>query len=148
RAQVSAEVLAAYDRSLNELADLGADIIPMELPFTFADIATLNGRIMSAEGYANLAEMVDDDSLQLDEDVRPRIRAGRDISSHAYLSTLMQREQYRHAFQQALGDCDAFLTPTTLTTAPPLDTIDQTTSPAYYTRMANYLELCALALPN
>src|SRR5699024_7502640 len=78
----------------------------------------------------------------------PRIRAGRDISAHAYLSTRAQQAPFRRAFEQALGDRDAFLTPTTLTTAPPLDAIDQTTSPAHFTRFANFLELCALALPN
>lgn len=148
RAAVDREVLAAYDRSLDELTNLGADIQPLDLSFSFSDIAQLNGRIMSAESYAILADVVDDPSLPLDEYVRPRIQAGRDISSHAYLTTLATRKQLHRDFETALGDKDAFLTPTTLTTAPTLEAVDETSSPAHFTRFANLLELCALALPN
>ena len=30
----------------------------------------------------------------------------------------------------------------------PLDEVDQTKAPAHYTRFGNFLDLCALALPN
>ena len=40
------------------------------------------------------------------------------------------------------------LTPTTQTAAIPLDMVDQTTTPAHFTRFVNFLDLCALALPN
>ena len=43
---------------------------------------------------------------------------------------------------------DALLTPTTMTTALPLDEVDQTKAPAHYTRFGNFLDLCALSLPN
>src|SRR5438034_1119077 len=84
-AVVADHVLAAYEESLEVLARLGAEIVPIELPFGFADAGALNGRIMSAEAYAILGDIVDDETLRLDEDVRPRIRAGRDISARAYL---------------------------------------------------------------
>ena len=40
-----------------------------------------DGRIMSAEAYAALSHLVDDNAQQLDQDVRPRVRAGAAISS-------------------------------------------------------------------
>ncbi len=40
------------------------------------------------------------------------------------------------------------LTPTTMTAALPLDEVDQTTGPVYFTRFANSFNLAALALPN
>ena len=43
---------------------------------------------------------------------------------------------------------DAVLTPGTLTPAIPLTEVDQTGTPAISTRWVNYLDLCALALPN
>jgi aspartyl-tRNA(Asn)/glutamyl-tRNA(Gln) amidotransferase subunit A len=43
---------------------------------------------------------------------------------------------------------DALLTPTTTTTAPPVAAIDQARTPAIFTRMVNFLDLCALSLPN
>src|SRR5438128_19369 len=81
REVVADHVLAAYEESLEVLARLGAEIVPIELPFGFADAGALNGRIMSAEAYAILGDIVNDETLRLDEDVRPRIRAGRDISA-------------------------------------------------------------------
>ncbi len=51
-------------------------------------------------------------------------------------------------FAQAFAQVDALLTPTTMTTAIPIDEVDQTTAPAHFTRFANFLDLCALALPN
>jgi aspartyl-tRNA(Asn)/glutamyl-tRNA(Gln) amidotransferase subunit A len=43
---------------------------------------------------------------------------------------------------------DALLTPTTETTAIPVDSVDQSKAPVRFTRAANLLDLCALALPN
>jgi hypothetical protein len=45
----------------------------------------INARIMSAEAYAALAELVDDDAQPLDEDARQRGSAGATISSRDYL---------------------------------------------------------------
>jgi aspartyl-tRNA(Asn)/glutamyl-tRNA(Gln) amidotransferase subunit A len=148
RGVLAADVLAAYEESLDVLAGLGAEIVSIELPLGFADAGALNGRIMSAEAYAILGDVVDDASLPLDEDVRPRIRAGRDISARAYLTALSEREEHKRAFAAAFADFDALLTPTTPMTAVPLDAVDQSKTPAHFTRFANLLDLCALAVPN
>ena len=47
-----------------------------------------------------------------------------------------------------MADVDALLTPTTQTVAIPLDAVDQASTPAHFTRFVNFLDLCALALPN
>jgi aspartyl-tRNA(Asn)/glutamyl-tRNA(Gln) amidotransferase subunit A len=148
RAGVAPEVLAAYDQALRELERLGAEVVELRLPCGFGDLAAANGRIMSAEAYALLAEVVDDDSLELDPDVRPRIQAGRAISSRDYLLALQQRAALKAAFADAMDDVDALLTPTTRTAAIPVDEVDQAVTPAHFTRFANFLDLCALALPN
>ncbi|MGD9846564.1 MAG: amidase [Variibacter sp.] len=148
RAVSSAEVLAAYDAALEKLAQLGADIVKVDLPFGFADVAALNLRIMAAESYANLHALIDDEKAPLDPDVRPRIAAGRTISSRDYIEALHTREEMKQKFTAALDGIDALLTPTTMTTAVPLDEVDQTKAPAHYTRFGNFLDLCAVALPN
>ena len=148
RGVVAADVLAAYEESLDVLARLGAEVAPIELPLGFADAGALNGRIMSAEAYAILGDIVDDLSLPLDEDVRPRIRAGRDISAREYLNALDAREAHKRAFAAAFAGFDALLTPTTPMAAIPLDSVDQSKTPAHFTRFANLLDLCALAVPN
>jgi aspartyl-tRNA(Asn)/glutamyl-tRNA(Gln) amidotransferase subunit A len=144
----SPEVLAAYDASLAELERLGAEIVSVALPGGFADVAALNLRIMAAESYALLHALIDDPNAPLDEHVRPRIAAGRDITARAYLEALHEREVDKAKFAAALAGVDALLSPTTMTAAVPLEEVDQTKAPAHYTRLANFLDLCAVALPN
>ena len=92
--------------------------------------------------------MIDDMNLPIDEAVRPRIALGRGISARDYLAALRDREEAKREFVAALADVDALLTPTTQTAAIPLDAVDQATTPAHFTRFVNFLDLCALALPN
>ena len=148
REGVDADVLAAYDRALEELAALGADIVAFPLPGRFAEIGALNGRIMAAESYALLADVVDNPDLSIDAAVRPRVRAGAAMSARDYLDALGEREALKRSYGAALMDVDALLTPTTRTAAEPLDGLDQGVSPAHFTRFANCLDLCALAVPD
>jgi aspartyl-tRNA(Asn)/glutamyl-tRNA(Gln) amidotransferase subunit A len=148
RAGIDAQVLASYDASVEALAGLGADIVDVTLPARFADLGAINGRIMSAEAYAALAAVVDDDAQPLDQDVRPRVRAGAAISSYDYLLALAERERLKASFDAAIAGIDALLTPTAVTAALPVASIDQTTTPAMLTRWVNFLDLCAMAVPN
>ena len=148
REGVDEEILAAYDAALDSLARLGADIVCPDLPCRFADYTTLTARIIGAEGYSLIGDLIDDMSLPIDEAVRPRIAAGRGISARDYLAALHDREEAKRRFAEAFADVDALLTPTTQTAAIPLDAVDQTTTPAHFTRFVNFLDLCALAVPN
>jgi aspartyl-tRNA(Asn)/glutamyl-tRNA(Gln) amidotransferase subunit A len=145
---VAAEVLAAYDTALDTLARLGADIVAVKLPRRFADYTQLTGRIIGAESYFLVGDLIDDMSLPLDEAVRPRIASGRGVSARDYLGALREQAEAKQAFAAALGDSDALLTPTTTTAAIPLDAVDQSTTPAHFTRFVNALELSALAVPD
>jgi len=78
---IDTEVLAAYDCSVDALGELGAEIVDVSLPARFADLGAINGRIMSAEAYAALAGLVDEDAQPLDQGVRPRVRDDAVISS-------------------------------------------------------------------
>lgn len=148
RQYASKEVLAAYDRSLAELEALGAEIVAVKLPFDFADVAAANLLIMAAESYTILHGLIDDERAPLDPHVRPRIAAGRAVTARAYIEALQQREAMKLAFADAMEGIDALLTPTTMTTALPLEDVDQGKAPAHFTRFGNFLDLCALALPN
>ena len=85
---VAAEVLAAYDAALDTLARLGAEIVAVKLPRRFADYTQLTGRIIGAEAYFLVGDLIDDMNLPIDEAVRPRIAAGRGISARDYLGAL------------------------------------------------------------
>ena len=148
RQYACADVLSAYDHSLSELERLGAETVEVDLPFLFADVAAFNLRIMAAESYALYHTLIDDDQAPLDPHVRPRIAAGRAVTSQAYIEALRMRETMKKQFAAAMEGIDALLTPTTMTTALALEDVDQAKAPAHYTRFANYLDLTALALPN
>ncbi len=148
RAGVDADILSAYDRAIDVLANLGADIVDLTLPLRFADLGAINGRIMSAEAYAALADLVDDNAAPLDEAVRPRVRAGAAISSRDYLTALAERERIKRSFEMAVAGLDAVLTPTLQTAAIPVAAVDQNATPGMLTRWVNFLDLCALSVPN
>jgi len=148
RLGVDADVLAAYDASVQTLARLGAEIARVPLPHRFGDYTAGVGRIIGAEGYRFVGHLVDDTTLPVDPHVRPRIQVGRGMSARDYLAALAEREEHRRAFATALTDIDALLTPTTQTAAIPIAKVDQSGTAAGFTRAGNYLGLCALALPN
>jgi aspartyl-tRNA(Asn)/glutamyl-tRNA(Gln) amidotransferase subunit A len=143
------EILAAYDRSLEDLAGLGAEIVTLpDLGYSLREYGDLVGRIISAEIYPRIRDMADNLELQLDEAVRPRVRAGATISPAQYQEILAERERRKKIFAAAMEGIDAILTPAAMTPPIPLDEVDQTTTPAISTRWVNFLDLCALAQPN
>jgi aspartyl-tRNA(Asn)/glutamyl-tRNA(Gln) amidotransferase subunit A len=148
RDHVDAEVLNAYDASLEMLARLGAEIVSTQLPRRFADYTQLTGRIIGAEAYFLVGDLTDDPSLPIDEAVRPRIAIGKGVSARDYLAALREQAEAKTEFAAALGSVDALLTPTTTIAAIPLDAVDQSTTPAHFTRFVNACELCALAVPD
>jgi aspartyl-tRNA(Asn)/glutamyl-tRNA(Gln) amidotransferase subunit A len=148
RAGVAADVLAAYDASVEALAALGAQIVRPSLPHRFSDYAAATGRIIGCEGYKFVGHLVDDMSLPVDPHIRPRIQLGRGVSARDYLTTLADCQEHRRQFAAAIADADALLTPTAQTTALPIDQVDQSGTAAFFTRVGNYLGLCGLAIPN
>jgi aspartyl-tRNA(Asn)/glutamyl-tRNA(Gln) amidotransferase subunit A len=149
RANHDAEVLASYDRSLKELEDLGAEIVELpKMGRSFRENGDLVGRIISAEIYARIAGLADDRAAQMDEAVRARVLAGKDISARQYLDVLAERERRKQEFAGAIEGIDAVLSPSTFTAAIPLTEVDQTGTPAVSTRWVNFLDLCALSVPN
>ncbi|MDR3516435.1 MAG: amidase [Azospirillaceae bacterium] len=145
---VDAAVLEAYDRSLRTLAELGAEIVDVALPFRFDDCFPVHLTVVHAEAYAHFREMIEDDATLLSSSVRIGISLGRDISAQQYLCAQKQRGAMAAAMADALGEVDALLTPTTESPAVPVDRVDTSRSPSRFTRFVNTLDMCALALPN
>jgi aspartyl-tRNA(Asn)/glutamyl-tRNA(Gln) amidotransferase subunit A len=148
RSQVEGEVLAAYDASLRVLENLGAKLVDVKLPRSFAELGAMAGRIIGCEGYSYVGELVDDAALPVDPHVRPRIALGKGVSARDYLLLLREREQLKRDWSKALAGCDALLAPTTLTAAPRVADIDQSGTAAVITRAINLVDGCALAVRN
>ena len=53
----------------------------------------LTGRIIGAEAYLLVGDLVDDMTLPIDEAVRPRIQLGRGIRAREYLGALAERDR-------------------------------------------------------
>lgn len=149
RTGVEAKVLAVYDRTLTMLAGMGAQIVDLPRGMrSFRENGDLVGRIISAEVYPRIAAMADDPAAPLDEAVRPRVRAGAGISAQEYRGILAERIRRKEEFAQSVSGIDAVLTPSALTPPIPLTDVDQTQTPAIATRWVNFLDLCALSVPN
>ena len=149
REGVAPDILASFDASLDVLANLGVEVVQLDsLPLSFAEFAERTGTIIYAEGYSVVGDLCDQTDLPLDEDVRPRILAGKRVSARQYLDALAEMGRIKAQFAAALEAYDVLATPTVGTPAIPLDHVDQTSTPAGFTRAVNLLERCALTVPN
>ena len=145
---VSSDVRAGYETAITVLEELGAQVTDVELNWDFAEMGAAVGRIFAAEGYSFYGHLLHDAELPVDEDVKKRLLPGRDLSAADYLKALRERDTIKQRANAQLETFDALLTPTTLTAAPVVEYIDQTQSPAWFTRATNLLDRCAVCLPN
>jgi aspartyl-tRNA(Asn)/glutamyl-tRNA(Gln) amidotransferase subunit A len=149
RQGVDRDILASFDVALDVLANLGAEVVQLDsLPLSFAEFAERTGTIIYAEGYSVVGDLCDQTDVPLDEDVRPRILAGKRVSARQYLDALADMGRIKSQFSAALDAFDVLATPTVGTPAIPLAHVDQTSTPAGFTRAVNLLERCALTVPN
>lgn len=149
RGGVETAVLSAYDESLRQLADMGADIVSVSLPYKFAEFAEMTATLIAMEGYSFVGKIIDDTTLPVDEAVRSRFKPARTMLGSEYLGVLRRRQQMRTEMNAALAGIDALLTPTTPMTAVPVSEVENSKLiPAHFTRVVNMLGWCALAVPN
>ena len=144
---VAPDMLAAYDRALDTLAGLGAEIVGVELPFRLVDLVHAQA-ITLAEAFMFNRHLAEDPGAQVGDAVRSRIMGGSALTAQDYLTTKRLQSELKASFAQAMSGIDALLTPTTETAAIPLSEVDEAALPSRFTRFGNFLELCALALPS
>lgn len=149
RAVVAPAVLENYDRALEKLASLGAEIVVLKsLPDLelFSDVAYA---MMAMETYSFFRELYDDNNSPLDEQVRGRVRGGIQRFGGSFQQVLREQEKLRALLDAQLDGVDALLTPTVPVTAIPVSEVDTTTlNPGYFTRPVNLAGRCGLAVPN
>src|SRR6478752_7679659 len=121
------DVARALQHAIAVLREHGALVDEVAVPIDFEDLMVRNGRIIAAEAWALHRDYIEDPKLPIDPWVRKRAAA---------------------AFAEWMRGRDVLLTPTLPITATAVDEVDEVATPlATFTRVANYLGICALSLP-
>lgn len=145
---LSPSVEAVYLNALEILRGCGARLTPLRIPTGLPDCMRVAGDIMSAESYASLRAIVDDDARPVSSDIRQRVRRGRHIGSHDYLALLDHRAVVKRAFLDALGEAAVLVAPTCPIVATPVEDVDESATPlSELGRFVNLLDLCSVATP-
>ncbi len=103
---------------------------------------------MAGEGWRVRGAHLGRNRAVMDPWVAKRFEAGRMIDDARLTAAMQRRAEDQGRFHAWLSQYDALLSPTSPIAAPPLDRVDETTSPlSRLTRAANYLDLPAASLP-
>lgn len=141
-------VLAAWIDAAKRLERLGAQIVPVRLPEWYFELSKPAGTVIASEAYSLHRAYIEDMRQPIGPAVRQRVLNARTLAPGEYAQTLRVMAERRRAFEQWFRKFDAVLLPTVAVPAPQLDEIDEASPiPGYLTRPANYLGLCALAMP-
>lgn len=147
-APVDPRVLAMMRAVLRRLEANGHRIVPAMLPRSLLALQELNGTIVAYEAWQVFRRQVEDEGTPMDPHVRRRVRFGARISAADYRRAREEMAAMASAYRASLSGIDAVLLPGTPTPAAGLDTVDESAIPlSRYTRMANCLDLCGIALP-
>jgi aspartyl-tRNA(Asn)/glutamyl-tRNA(Gln) amidotransferase subunit A len=147
RHSIERDVLVLYDRAIDSLSDLGMELVERELPQSCTELMRIAGRLMSAEGYANLGELFEQE-LVFDPHVRRRILSGREIDAAQYIELLKMREKAQIAMLETMDGIDICCFPTNAITAIPVAEVDELSTPlSRFGRFVNLLDLCSVAIP-
>lgn len=145
---VEPAVLDAYDRAIQRLDALGMRLVERRLPRTCEAYMRLAGALMSAEGYAHLGDLYEQEGLQFDDNVRRRILQGRDVRAAQYIGWLRSRDEALAEMRLAMDGIDVCVFPTNAITAIPVSEVDEMATPlSRFGRFVNLLNLCSVAVP-
>jgi aspartyl-tRNA(Asn)/glutamyl-tRNA(Gln) amidotransferase subunit A len=127
---------------------MGATIVAISMPRPLDEYMRRAGDIMSAESYAALADLVDNDHSAIDPFIRARIRHGRDIDARQYRDLLDYRRKVQVEIASVFEGIDALILPTCPMAAIPVSEVDESVTPlSRLGRFVNLLDLCAVAIP-
>jgi aspartyl-tRNA(Asn)/glutamyl-tRNA(Gln) amidotransferase subunit A len=145
---IDPDIAGLYRAALARLAELGVEIVTARTPRPFADYFIPNGWLMAAEGWRVRGAHVDANRDVMDRWVVKRFEGGRAVTDAELAQALVRRAADQREFQDWMAPYAALLSPTAPIAAPPIETIDETSSPfSAMTRAGNYLDLPAASVP-
>jgi len=146
--EVHPEVGRLYLEALDRLRGIGVEVTMIDPPQTLDHSFTPNGMLMAGEGWRIWNARIEQHGEVMDPWIVRRFEAGREISDERLAEAHLQREADQQAFHAWLADYDALVCPTCPIPAPPIEAVDETTSPlSRLTRAANYLDLPGISVP-
>lgn len=152
---VDATVAAAFERTLAQLQQAGAEIEYTTLE-DIAELAAINatGGLSAAESYAWHRELIARHEAQYDQRVAVRILKGAGMSAADYITLLAARKRWIGRMEEQLEGYDAMLSPTVPIVAPPIASLADDAE--FFrvnglllrnTAVVNMLDGCAISLP-
>ena len=146
--EVDPEVARLYLAALDRLREAGLIVEMVQPPQALEQSFSPNGMLMAGEGFRIWRERLERYGADMDPWIVRRFEAGREVSDERLAQVHLQRQADQDVFHAWLAGYDGLLSPTCPIPAPPLDGIDETTSPlSRLTRAANYLDLPGISVP-
>ena len=146
--EVDREVGRLYLAALDRLRKTGVTVQMVRPHRSLEDSFATNGLLMAAEGWRIWRTRIETHRAVMDPWIVKRFEAGREVSDAQLAQAHARRAEDQQQFHAWLAGYDGLVTPTCPIPSPPLDTIDETTSPlSRLTRAANYLDLPGITVP-
>lgn len=141
------DTLRVHETTKAMLEQGGAHLVDLDLGKSIADFAAPCGLFLAVESYAHYGHFVDAVPSLIGEPVRERMLSGKALSAPEFLNHQFRRKHEVAKMAQVFENIDAILLPATAMPAPRLDNYPEQSSPGIFTRLANYCDLAAIALP-
>ncbi len=142
------DVARLYLEALDRLRAAGLRVEMVAPPQALDQSFGPNGLLMAGEGFRIWRDRIEQHRDLMDPWIVRRFEAGREISDEQLAQAHVQRAADQNAFHAWIEAYDGLVSPTCPIPSPPLDSIDETTSPlSRLTRAANYLDVPAISVP-
>lgn len=146
--EINADVARLYLTALDRLRKAGVTVQMVRPPKVVDDSFATNGLLMAAEGWRIWRERIETHRKVMDPWIVRRFEVGRDVSDERLAEAYGQRADDQLQFHAWLSGYDGLATPTCPIPGPPMDEVDETTSPlSRLTRAGNYLDLPGISVP-
>ena len=153
--ELADDVRTPFESAQKQFADLGAEIVPVEISEMMEGFAAWK-TILHSEATAFHTKFLSERPSEYADSVRIQLEAGRCITAAEYLNAQQYRSTFNHRLDLAMTGFDAFIYPTLPVTAPMLNeetlhfeglTISAQDSMTYVAWLANLSGLPALSIP-